>query len=176
MYEGQEELDNVAWDKNDVNSERALKLMRHKSTCRNIEELAEVKFGKPATLVPPLVAGGFNMLYRIRVEATSPDIMVRLPCPSLVQFPQEKTAQEAATAAFVSKKKKKKTRLSIPRQHLYGDETPVGPFIMMDHVEMQSSVSARLTNPNEDPSEPHALDPNIADSTLEVIWGQIASC
>lgn len=87
MYDGQEELDNLAWDKNDEDSEKALKQMRHKSVCRNVEGLSEAKFGKPATLITPLVAGGFNMLYRIRIEEISPDIMVRLPCPSLVQFP-----------------------------------------------------------------------------------------
>ena len=172
MYDGQEELDNLAWDKNDEDSEKALKQMRHKSVCRNVEELSEAKFGKPATLITPLVAGGFNMLYRIRLEDTSPDIMVRLPCPSLIQFPWEKTAQEAATAALITKK----TRLPIPRQHFYGEESPVGPYVMMDRVEFQGSVSARLTTPSKDSSEPHVLDPDIADPTLEAIWGQIAQC
>lgn len=172
MYDGQEELDNLAWDKNDEDSEKALKQMRHSSVCRNIEKLSEVKFGKPATLITPLVAGGFNMLYRIRLEETSPDIMVRLPCPSLIQFPREKTAQEAATAALVAKE----TGLPIPRLHFYGDESPVGPYVMMDRVEIQGSVSARLTQPSDDSSEPHILDPDIADSTLEAIWGQIAQC
>lgn len=172
MYGGQEELDNFAWDKNDEVSEKALKQMRHKSVCRNIEELCEAKFGKSATLITPLIGGGFNMLYRIRLEETSPDIMVRLPCPSLIQFPWEKTAQEAATAAFIAKR----TWLPIPRQHFYGEESPVGPYIMMDRVEIQGSVSARLTKPSKDSSEPHVLNPNIGVSTLEAIWGQIARC
>ena len=47
---------------------------------------------------------------------------------------------------------------------------------MMDRVELQGSVSARLTQPSKDSSEPHVLDPDIADSTLETIWGQIAHC
>lgn len=172
MYDGQEELDNLAWDNNDEDSEKALKQMRHKSVCRNIEELSEAKFGKPATLITPLVAGGFNMLYRIRVEEISPDIMVRLPCPSLIQFPWEKTAQEAATAALIAKE----TSLPIPRLHFYSEESPVGPYVMMDRVEIQGSVSARLTQPSKGPSEPHVLDPDISDSTLEAVWGQIAQC
>jgi hypothetical protein len=31
------------------------------------------------------------------------DVMVRPPCPGLVPFPDEKTAQEAATAAVIAK-------------------------------------------------------------------------
>ncbi|SPO05371.1 uncharacterized protein DNG_08058 [Cephalotrichum gorgonifer] len=112
------------------------------------------------------------MHYRIRLEGTSPDIMVRRPCPSLVQFPREKIAQEAATAAVIAKE----TGLLIPRLHFYGEESPVGPYVMMDHVESQGSVSARLTRPSEDPSEAHVLDSAVADSTLEAIWGQIAQC
>ncbi|UNI16996.1 hypothetical protein JDV02_003378 [Purpureocillium takamizusanense] len=172
MYDGQEELDNLAWDKNDVDTKEALLDMRHKTVCRNVEELSEARFGKPARLITPLIGGGFNMLYRIRLEDTSPDIMVRLPCPGLIQFPQEKTAQEAATARLIAKE----TRLPIPRQHFYDMESPVGPYVMMDHVENQGSVSARLTDPSKDISEPHALDPEIADSTLDAIWGQIAQC
>ncbi|KND87586.1 hypothetical protein TOPH_07772 [Tolypocladium ophioglossoides CBS 100239] len=110
------------------------------------------------------------MLYRIRLEESSPDIMVRLPCPSLIQFPWEKTAQEAATAALIAKE----TGLPIPRQHFHGEESPVGPYVMMDHIETQGSVSARLTKPSKDSSEHHVLDPDIADSALEAIWGQIA--
>lgn len=172
MYDGQEELDNLAWDKNDEDSGKALKEMRHKELCRRIEELVGAKFGKPAKLVPPLVGGGFNMLYRISIEQQSPDIMVRLPCPGLVQFPGEKTAQEAATAALLANE----TGLPIPHQHFYGENSPVGPYLMMDRVEMYGSVSTRLTTPNKDSSEPHVLDPDVDESTLENIWGQIAQC
>lgn len=172
MYGGQEELDNLVWDKNDEDSDKALLDMRHKSLCRRIEEWSEVKFGKPAKLISPLVGGGFNMLYRIRLEDTSPDIMVRLPCPSLIQFPGEKTAQEVATAALIAKE----TVLPIPRLHFYGEESPVGPYIMMDRIEMQGGVSARLTCPSEDLAKPHVLNPDIAESTLKSIWGQIAQC
>ncbi|MBE3041544.1 phosphotransferase [Candidatus Bathyarchaeota archaeon] len=98
--------------------------------------------------------------------------MVRLPCPCLIQFPSEKTLQEAATAAVIAKE----TGLPIPRQHFYDDASPVGPYVMMDYVETQGSVSARLTVPGKDSSVPHVLDPDIAESTLEAIWGQIAQC
>ena len=35
-------------------------------------------------------------------------------------------------------------------------------------------MSARLSVPGKDSSVPHVLDPDIAESTLEAIWGQTA--
>ncbi|KAJ3533091.1 hypothetical protein NM208_g8141 [Fusarium decemcellulare] len=172
MYDGQEELDNLVWDKNDEDSDKARKRMRLKTTCRKVEQLAKDKFDKTATFISPILFGGFNILYRIRLEGTSPDVMVRLPCPSLVQFPGEKTVQEAATAALIAKQ----TSLPIPKQLFYGQDSAVGPFVIMERVENCGSVSARLTRPNEDSSAPHVLDPNMPNSTLEAIWGKVASC
>ncbi len=102
MYDGQEELDNLVWDKNDEDWDESLKQMRLKTTCRQVEELAEQRLGMSTTLVSPLIIGGFNVLYRIHLEDVSPDILVRLPGPSLVQFPDEKTVQEAATAIYIA--------------------------------------------------------------------------
>ncbi|KAM0429770.1 hypothetical protein ACHAPT_006376 [Fusarium lateritium] len=172
MYDGQEELDNLVWDKNDEDSDEAQKQLRLKTTCRKVEKLVEEKFGKPTTLISPLIFGGFNILYRIRLEGISPDVMVRLPCPSLVQFPAEKTFQEAATAALIAER----TQLPIPRQLFYGEDSMVGPFVIMERVENCGSVSARLNRPSEDSSTPHVLDPDIPETTLEVIWGRVASC
>ncbi|KAF5645457.1 kinase-like domain protein [Fusarium sp. NRRL 52700] len=87
FYDGQEELDNLVWDKNDENSEAAQNQLRLKTFCRQVEEFVQHRFGKPTTLISPLIFGGFNVLYRVQVEEMSPDVMVRLPCPSLVQFP-----------------------------------------------------------------------------------------
>ncbi|KAI5460752.1 phosphotransferase [Mariannaea sp. PMI_226] len=172
MYDGQEELDNLVWDKNDEDSDEAQKRMRLKTTCRKVEQLTEEKFGKSATLVSPLIVGGFNILYRVRLEGMSPDVMVRLPCPSLVQFPKEKTIQEAATASFIAKE----TQLPIPRNFFYDQDSIVGPYVIMERIENCGSLSARLTRPSEDSSAPHVLDPNVSESTLEAIWSKVAHC
>ena len=70
----------------------------------------------------------------------------------------------------------KETGLPIPRLHFYGKEPPVEPYVMMDRIEIQGSVSARLTKPSKDSSGSHVQDPHISDSALEAIWGQIAQC
>ncbi|KAF5027364.1 hypothetical protein F66182_524 [Fusarium sp. NRRL 66182] len=171
-YSGQEELDNLVWDKNDQDADAARQEMRLKTFCRKVEKLAQDKLGKPAKLVSPLLFGGFNIVYRVRLEGMSPDVLVRLPCPSLVQFPREKTLQEAATAAVVSKR----TGLPIPRHLCYEEDSTVGPYVLMEHRENRGSISARLTRRSQDPSEPHVLDPDVPESTLQGIWGRVAAC
>jgi hypothetical protein len=57
-----------------------------------------------------------------------------------------------------------------------GQDSTVGPFVIIERIENCRSVSARLTRPSEDPSAPHVLDPNVSETTLEVIWGKVAHC
>ncbi|KAM5350184.1 hypothetical protein ACJ41O_006689 [Fusarium nematophilum] len=172
MYDGQEELDNLVRDKNDDDYDESQKHMRLKTTCREVEKLAAEKFGKPATLISPLIFGGFNVLYRIRIEGVPGDVMVRLPCPSLVQFPDEKTVQEAATAACVAKN----TRIPVARQFFHGENSRVGPFVILERIENRGSMSARLTRPNDDPGETHVLNPGIPEPTLADLWTKAARC
>ncbi|KAH0599418.1 hypothetical protein MHUMG1_02205 [Metarhizium humberi] len=160
MYDGQEELDNLVWDKNEEDSDAAVKQLRLKDTCRKVEALAEENFGASAALISPLILGGFNILYRIRLPHVTPDIMVRLPCPNLVQFPDEKTAQEGATATFLAQN----TNLPVPKVHYYGCDSPVGPKV---NKAKPRSISA---------APPHVLDPNVAEATLQAIWCQVAHC
>ncbi|CAM1503233.1 Fc.00g080090.m01.CDS01 [Cosmosporella sp. VM-42] len=180
MYDGQEELDSLVWDKNDEDYDEAEKQIRLKTTCRQVEKLVERKFGKPATLISPIIFGGFNVLYRIRLaeeEALlkgpeAPDIMIRLPFPSLVQFPDEKTIQEAATADYVAKN----TQLPVPKQFCYGQDSVLGPFILLQHIKNCGSLSARLATPNKDLSVTHVLNPNISETTLHHLWTKVATC
>ncbi|KAK4034488.1 phosphotransferase [Parachaetomium inaequale] len=174
MYDGQEELDNLVWDKNDEDADKSLKKMRLKTTCREVERLAAQRFRTRATLVSLLIVGGFNILYRVHLaeDPPRPDVMVRLPCPSLVQFPGVKTLQEAATAKYIAEN----TQIPIPRHFFYGRDPTLGPFIILQHVENRGSMSARLTAPSDDPSATHALDPDMTDATLEDLWGKAASC
>ncbi|KAF4420245.1 aromatic-L-amino-acid decarboxylase [Fusarium acutatum] len=65
MYEGQGEHDNLVWDKNDEDFEAAQQQMRLKTFCRKVEGFVQQKFGRSATLISPLIIGGFNILYRL---------------------------------------------------------------------------------------------------------------
>ena len=63
-----QDSDNLAWDQSDELWEGAMNQVRLSSTCRKIESFAKRMFEKPVTLVTPIVIGGFNVLYPIRVE------------------------------------------------------------------------------------------------------------
>ena len=174
MYDGQQELDNLVWDKNDEDSDRSLKQMRLTTTCRGVERLAKQRFGTRATLVSPLIVGGFNILYRIHLAEipSGPDALVRLPCPSLVQFPDEKTFQEAATAKYVAEN----TQIPIYLHFCCGRDPTLGPFVILQYVESRWSMSARLTTPNDDRSVVHRLNPDVDEAALQNLWGKAASC
>lgn len=171
MYDGQEELHNLVWDKNDEVGDESQKQMRLKTTCRQVENLAKQKFGERATLISPLIIGGFNILYRISLEGLH-DVLIRLPRPNLVQFPEEKTIQEAATAGFIAKN----TQVPVPRQYFYGPDSAIGPFIILEYIENCGSMSARLTAPDDDPNAQHVLNPNISEAKLDSRWGKTARC
>ena len=98
--------------------------------------------------------------------------MVRLPCPSLVQFPDEKTLQEAATAKYIAED----TRIPIPLHFFYGQDTTLGPFVILQYVESRWSMSARLTTPNDDPSMAHRLNPGVDEAAIQNLWGKATSC
>jgi hypothetical protein len=67
--------------------------------------------GKSVSLVTPLIIGGFNVLYPIRIEGSSANVLVRLPCPNQAIFPEEKTLAEAATTSYIYRN----TDIPVPR-------------------------------------------------------------
>jgi hypothetical protein len=48
LYDGQEEHDNLVWDKNDEDFEAAQRQLRLKTFCRRVEAFVQNKFDKPA--------------------------------------------------------------------------------------------------------------------------------
>jgi hypothetical protein len=174
MYAFQEELDNFVWDKTDEDAHKSLMRMRRTKTCREVERLAGALFGTQATLVSPLIVGGFNVLYRLRLagDPPTPDVMVRLPNPSLVPFAEEKTAQETATAQFIADN----TQIPVPHHLFHGLDRKLGPFVIIQYVESCGSMSARLTTPNEDLSVQHVLNPVVDETLLKDVWAKAARC
>jgi hypothetical protein len=173
MDDDRADFDNVAWDRNDAAWEKSLKFSRRVTTVHKIESLATQKLGKTAKLVAPIRVGGYNSLYRMRIEGSDGDVMVRLPQPDLVQFPDEKTLREAATARFVAQN----TRIPVPQVLCYGLSGPdseVGPFTIIQYVENRGCMSHALAMPNEDLTEAHMLNPTISEDMLEIFYGKAA--
>jgi hypothetical protein len=173
MYNGREQLDDLVWDKNDDEHDESLKRMRLSSTCRKVERLAEQLFCTTATFVSPIILGGFNILYRIGLTGISPDDLLRLPCPSLVQFPKEKTPQEVATTKYIAEH----TAIPIPKHFFAGEDETLGPYIILQYVDARGkSMSGRTAAPTDDSSIQYVLDPSLPSPVLETIWTKAATC
>lgn len=165
-----EDSDNLAWDRSDELWEEALRQVRLSSQCRKIESFAERFFERPATLVTPLIIGGFNVLYPIRLEGSSTPVLVRLPCPNQAIFPEEKTLAEAATATYVAQH----TQVPVPKTFHHGVDSDIGPFLIIQDLESRRGMSQALEAPREDPNETAILDPDISESKLKALYVKIA--
>ncbi|KAL2755901.1 hypothetical protein ACRALDRAFT_1076671 [Sodiomyces alcalophilus JCM 7366] len=167
-----QDSDNLAWDRSDALWEEAIKHVRSSAACRRIESFAEKMFAKPAVLVTPLIIGGFNVLYPIRIEGLSDNVLIRLPCPNQAVFPEEKTLAEAATAAYVSQS----TRIPIPKLFNHGIDPDIGPFMIIQDLGSRRVMGQALEAPREDPSEPAVLRPDISESKLKCLYVKLAHC
>ena len=103
MDDDRADFDSVAWNRNDKVWEESQKLFRRVSTLRRIQSFVTQKFGKTATWVTPMRIGGYNNLYRMRIEGSDDDVIIRLPQPSLVQFPDEKLFKRLPQRALLHK-------------------------------------------------------------------------
>ncbi|KAJ9130148.1 Phosphotransferase [Pleurostoma richardsiae] len=173
MSDDRADFDNVAWDRNDEAFETSQRFFRLVSTLRKLESFVTRKFGRVASWVSPMRIGGYNNLYRMRLEGSNDDVMIRLPQPNKSQFPYEKTLREAATANFIAQN----TRIPVPRVLFYGSssmDSELGPYTIIPYVENRRSLSHALAMPNEDATQAHMLDPDISEEVLEDFYGKVA--
>jgi hypothetical protein len=74
-----------------------------------------------------------------------------------------------------------KANTTIPIPHIYhcglAADNPLGlgPFIIMDYVDHEMTLSDALKDPNLDPDDSHVLDPDISQDKLELLYSQMAS-
>ncbi|RDL33116.1 Uncharacterized protein BP5553_08555 [Venustampulla echinocandica] len=151
MGDARAQLDNLAWDKNDEASEISQKRLRRRDTCELAASLAGQKFGRKATFGPPLIIGGYNILYK---------------------FPIEKTLQEGATARYIEQH----TQILVPKVLYYGEKSDLGPFMILQHVENRGLMADQIKMPNPDPDVTSVLDPNISETVLSNFYGKVARC
>ncbi|KAH8201105.1 hypothetical protein TruAng_004732 [Truncatella angustata] len=166
-----QDSDNLAWDRSDELFEEAIKQVRLSSTCRKIESFAKRIFAEPATLVTPLIVGGFNVLYPIRIISSSTDVLVRLPCPDSAVFPEEKTLGEAATAAYISQY----TQLPVPKIFYHGIDSDIGPFMIIQDIGSRRAMDQALEAPR-DPNDTPVLHSEISEDKLKSLYGKMARC
>lgn len=149
-----------------------MKQVRSSSACGKVVSFAEKTFAKSATLVTPIIIGGFNVLYPICIEGLSRNVLVRLPCPNQAVFPEEKTLAEAATAACISHR----TRIPIPKLFNHGIDPDIGPFMIIQDLGSRRGMGEVLEAPREDPDDTPVLQPDISEDKLKCEYFKIARC
>ncbi len=165
-----QDSDGLAWDRSDELYEEAQKQVRFSSTCRKIESFAGKIFERPVTFVPPLIIGGFNVLYPIQIEGVPANVLVRLPLPNQALFPEEKTVAEAATAAYI----RHHTQVPVPKVFNYGLDAEVGPFMIIQDLGTRRDLADVLSAPREDSDEVPVLRLDIAENKLKGMYGKVA--
>lgn len=139
-----------------------------------MESLTEKWCGKRAGLITLLMIGGYNVIYRICLEgASNDDVVIRVPCLAMVQFPDEKTLAEVTTMRYI----KDKTDIPVPCVYHYGlsDHSPdISQFIIMLYIENNGSLSVMLNDHKTRPGEIHTSDPNTPEDKLENLYSQMA--
>ncbi len=86
-------------------------------------------------------------------------------CPALIwpSSQMKKTLQEAVIARYIGQN----IQVLVPLLFCYGQNSDIGPFIILQYVENRWALSHAPRNPNDDPDTPHVLNPNISETTLE---------
>ncbi|WXC45789.1 hypothetical protein QX201_005485 [Fusarium graminearum] len=169
--EARQDSDKLAWDWIDALWEEAVKHVQLSSICRKIESFVKRTFGQTATLLLPMVIGGFNVLYPIKIEGRSGNVLVRMLCLNQAVFPVEKTLAEAATVAYVDQR----THLRAPRVFHHGVDSDIGPFMIIEDLGSRRGMGQALEAPRENLNNPAVLQPDISKAKLNSLYVEMAS-
>ncbi|KAG4423946.1 hypothetical protein IFR04_002941 [Cadophora malorum] len=167
-----QDSDNLAWDRSDELWEEAMKEVRKSSTCRKIEAFTTKLFESAATLDSPILIGGFNVLYPMRIEGLPDKVLVRLPCPNQTIFPEEKSRAEASTASYISRY----TRIPVPKTFYSGIDSEIGPYMIIQDLGTRRGMGQPLETPRADLNDTAVLNPNLPDIELQSLYAKMAQC
>ena len=119
--------------------------------------------------------GSFNLSICIRFSDGGPNAIIRFPKPghTATALRDEKVANEVQFMKYLSQN----TTIPLPRVISWGltEESPyqLGPFIIMDYVD-GTRLSTILKQPTENDQEDVILNPDIDNTTLDIVYDQIA--
>ncbi|TAQ85118.1 hypothetical protein B7494_g6545 [Chlorociboria aeruginascens] len=119
--------------------------------------------------------GSFNLSICIRFSDGGPNAIIRFPKPghTAIALMDEKVTNEVQFMKYLSKN----TTIPLPRVISWGltEERPqqLGPFIIMDYVD-GTRLSTILKQPTKNDQEDVVLNTDIDNTTLDIIYDQIA--
>ncbi|KAI0397428.1 phosphotransferase family protein [Xylariaceae sp. FL0594] len=99
----------------------------------------------------------------------------KLTRTGIVMFPEEKLRYEVAAMRYIEKH----TTIRVPKIYHFGtgaeNPTGLGPFVIMEYIHHESTLSAVLNDPNQAIGERHRLDPNVSEEKLHKLYSQMAN-
>ncbi|KAI3321625.1 phosphotransferase family protein [Xylariaceae sp. AK1471] len=166
--------DDLAWEENDKETETWERSLHKSEIYRAIANLIKKYRPGEAVELHKAIRGGYNIFYRLEYKDGSSAAM-RIPSKGIVRFPEEKVRYEVATMRCIAAK----TTIPVPKIYHFGtaaeNPTGLGPFIIMDYIEHERTMSEALKDPALEPDESHVLDPNISEQKLEFLYRQMAN-
>ncbi|KAG4278908.1 hypothetical protein FPRO04_06229 [Fusarium proliferatum] len=156
-------VDGETWEK----SEKRLFIQR---TCQEVVSFVEVVCDQTARLVPPVILGRHNVIYRMHCDGDAFDIAVRQPSPDLGQFWDEKALYEATTISYLAQK----SDVQVPYLFFHAPSSYIGPAMILLFVKSERSMSDALSSPGRDLEEVPILDPEIPEEDLRMLYGKMA--
>lgn len=166
--------DDLAWEKSDEAVEEWERSLNKAEIYRAVGDLIKKHRPGEAVELHSPIRGGYNVFYRLEYKDGSSAAM-RIPSKGIVMFPEEKIRYEVATMRYVAAN----TTIPVPKVYYCGTaaENPAksGPFIIMDYIEHERTMSEALNDPAIEPGKSHALDPNVSEQKLEFFYKQMAN-
>ncbi|KAF0634887.1 hypothetical protein FPSE5266_08300 [Fusarium pseudograminearum] len=167
--------DDLAWEQSDARADAWERSQLNADDFRAVGNfINKHKPGKAVELHKP-IRGGYNVCYRLDYEDGS-SVALRIPIDRPgIQFADEKIMAEVATMRLVAEQ----TTIPVPKIYHFGVATDnplgLGPFIIMDYIEHECTMSDAMVDPNLAPGEDHVLNPNIEEEKLEFFYRQLAN-
>ncbi|KAI9681529.1 MAG: hypothetical protein M1817_002813 [Caeruleum heppii] len=165
--------DDAAWERSDDTFAQWRRQFQDDDTLQTIGEfVGRHRGGVPQQLYAPTY-GSFNACFRLKF-LDGGSAIIRFPSPGRSMFAEEKVRNEVAVMRYLAEH----TNIPVPFVLHWGmaDESPcgLGPFIIMDYVEHKHSLVDVLRKPGYVEEDRPFLDPDISETKLEKLYGQMA--
>ncbi|EFE41029.1 hypothetical protein TRV_04227 [Trichophyton verrucosum HKI 0517] len=165
--------DDSAWERSDTIFDSFKKKASSPDVLRAVTEFMAAKYpvSQPNDRARIIGVGAFNFCYRMEF-GNGTSSLLRFASPGRSMFPEEKTQAEVAIMLYL----KDNTDIPIPTIFDWGMEGPcdMGPYILMEFVSSASNLTAKLRKPGYAREDRPVLDPDINESKLELLYGQMA--
>ncbi|KAI1816473.1 phosphotransferase family protein [Poronia punctata] len=166
--------DDLAWEENDRETkawERSV--IGNKDISRAIISIILKHRPGEGKLLHTPIRGGYNACYRLEYKDGTSAAM-RFPCKGIVRFPEEKVRYEVALMRCIAAR----TTIPVPKVYYHGTaaENPAGsgPFIIMEYIDHEMTLSEALNDPAIEGNDNHMLDANITEEKLDYAYRQMA--